>query len=46
MVDDLKIFHGSSVVVQNPKVMINGYYKDFGCGFYLRIWKSRHGWSL
>ena len=28
------LYHGSNVIVQNPKVLINGYYKDFGYGFY------------
>jgi hypothetical protein len=28
------IFHGSNMVVANPKILINGHYKDFGYGFY------------
>ena len=28
------LYHGSNVVVQNPKILINGHYKDFGYGFY------------
>ena len=28
------IYHGSNVAVPNPKILINGYYKDFGYGFY------------
>ena len=24
------LFHGSNVIVTNPKVLINGFYKDFG----------------
>ena len=28
------IYHGSNVEVSNPKILINGYYKDFGYGFY------------
>lgn len=28
------IYHGSNVTVSNPKILINGYYKDFGYGFY------------
>lgn len=27
------IFHGSSATVQEPKIIVNGYYKDFGYGF-------------
>ena len=26
----MELFHGSSMIVQQPKVLINGYYKDFG----------------
>lgn len=29
-----KVYHGSNVSVANPKILINGYYKDFGYGFY------------
>lgn len=32
--EELILFHGSNVEVENPKIMINGYYKDFGYGFY------------
>ena len=28
------IYHGSNVSVPHPKILINGYYKDFGYGFY------------
>jgi hypothetical protein len=28
------IFYGSNMIVANPKILINGYYKDFGYGFY------------
>lgn len=29
-----KIYHGSNVVVNEPRIVINGHYKDFGYGFY------------
>ena len=33
--DETKIiYHGSNVIVQKPKILINGHYKDFGYGFY------------
>ena len=28
------LYHGSNVVVEKPKILINGFYKDFGYGFY------------
>ena len=28
------VYHGSNVVVAQPKILINGHYKDFGFGFY------------
>lgn len=28
------LYHGSNVIVQDPKILTNGYYKDFGFGFY------------
>lgn len=41
------LFHGSNVVVQNPKVLINGYYKDFGYGFYCtNMEKQAKRWAL
>ncbi len=30
----MEIFHGSNVIVQKPKIITNGFYKDFGYGFY------------
>lgn len=31
---DKILFHGSNVIVRNPKILENGFYKDFGYGFY------------
>lgn len=46
-VDQNILFHGSNVVVQNPKVLINGYYKDFGYGFYCtNMEKQAKRWAL
>lgn len=28
------LFYGSNVIVRNPKILENGFYKDFGYGFY------------
>ena len=27
------LYHGSNVIVQEPKILENGFYKDFGYGF-------------
>ena len=35
------LFHGSNVTVSKPKILINGYYKDFGYGFYCKKSKNR-----
>ena len=41
------IFHGSNVVVSEPKILINGHYKDFGYGFYCTsIEKQAKRWAL
>lgn len=31
------LFHGSNVIVQEPQILENGFYKDFGYGFYCTI---------
>ncbi len=41
------IFHGSNVVVPQPKILINGHYKDFGYGFYCtNMEKQAKRWAL
>ena len=41
------LYHGSNVIVQNPKVLINGYYKDFGYGFYCtNLEKQARRWAF
>ena len=41
------IYHGSNAVVQRPEILINGYYKDFGYGFYCtNIRKQEKRWAL
>lgn len=41
------IYHGSNVIVQRPEILINGYYKDFGYGFYCtNIRKQAKRWAL
>lgn len=41
------LFHGSNVVVQKPRIMTNGFYKDFGYGFYCtNMEKQAVRWAL
>lgn len=41
------LYHGSNVVVQKPKVLTNGHYKDFGYGFYCtNLEKQAVKWAL
>jgi hypothetical protein len=41
------IYHGSNVEVKNPKILVNGFYKDFGYGFYCTNYeKQARRWAL
>ena len=41
------IYHGSNVVVENPQIIVSGFYKDFGYGFYCTsIEKQARKWAL
>lgn len=41
------LYHGSNVEVQNPKILTNGFYKDFGFGFYCtHMQKQAERWAL
>ncbi|MBE5926229.1 MAG: DUF3990 domain-containing protein [Lachnospiraceae bacterium] len=43
----MKLYHGSNMVVEQPKILTNGYYKDFGYGFYCtNIEKQASRWAL
>lgn len=43
----MKLYHGSNVIVQKPKVLTNGHYKDFGYGFYCtNLEKQAVKWAL
>ena len=42
-----KIYHGSNVVVNMPKVLTHGFYKDFGYGFYCTSYeKQAKRWAM
>lgn len=41
------VYHGSNVVVTEPKIVVNGHYKDFGYGFYCTdLEKQARRWAL
>lgn len=41
------VFHGSAVVVNKPQIIVSGFYKDFGYGFYCTsIEKQGKRWAL
>ena len=43
----ITIYHGSNVVVEKPQIMISGFYKDFGYGFYCtNLEKQAKKWAL
>lgn len=45
--EDVTIFHGSNVEVAHPRIIQNGFYKDFGYGFYCtNLEKQAKRWSL
>lgn len=47
MVENIKLFHGSAINIEKPKVLISGFYKDFGYGFYCtNIEKQAKRWAL
>ena len=35
------LYHGSNVVVAKPQILENGFYKDFGYGFYCTIFERQ-----
>lgn len=47
MIKILFICHGSNVIVNKPKIITDGYYKDFGYGFYCTNFeKQAKRWAL
>jgi hypothetical protein len=47
MESNIELFHGSAIKVEKPKVLVSGFYKDFGFGFYCtNIEKQAKRWSL
>lgn len=45
--EKIRLYHGSNVVVEKPRILTNGFYKDFGYGFYCtNIEKQAERWAL
>ena len=45
--EKITIYHGSNVEVAYPRILQNGFYKDFGYGFYCtRIFKQARRWAM
>ena len=45
--NEIVLFHGSNVVVEKPQILISGFYKDFGYGFYCtKLEKQARKWAL
>ena len=43
----MKLYHGSNIEVETPRILTNGFYKDFGYGFYCtEIQKQAERWAL
>lgn len=42
-----KLFHGSNVKVEHPRIQVSGFYKDFGFGFYCtNLEKQAQRWAM
>lgn len=45
--NEIVLYHGSNVVVEKPQILISGFYKDFGYGFYCtKLEKQARKWAL
>lgn len=43
----MTVYHGSNQVIKNPQILVQGYYKDFGYGFYCtKIKKQAIRWAM
>ena len=43
----MQIYHGSNVIVEHPVILTNGFYKDFGYGFYCtNIVRQAERWAM
>ena len=47
MKQTMNLYHGSNVKVEKPEILIMGFYKDFGYGFYCtNLEKQARKWAL
>lgn len=47
MNNGIELYHGSNVKVENPEILVRGFYKDFGYGFYCTGYeKQARKWAL
>ena len=47
MAEIITIYHGSNVVVERSQIIVSGFYKDFGYGFYCtKFEKQARKWAL
>lgn len=47
MAETITLYHGSNIVVEKPQILISGFYKDFGYGFYCtNLEKQAKKWAL
>ena len=47
MADSITIYHGSNVIVESPQIIVSGFYKYFGYGFYCtNLEKQAKKWAL
>ena len=45
--EKITIYHGSNVEVAHPRILQNGFYKDFGYGFYCtKLFKQARRWAM
>lgn len=45
--EKIYLYHGSNVEVAKPRILQNGFYKDFGYGFYCtKLEKQAHRWAV
>ena len=45
--EKITIYHGSNVEVAHPRILQNGFYKDFGYGFYCtKLYKQARRWAM
>lgn len=45
--EKIMLYHGSNVEVAEPRILLNGFYKDFGYGFYCTKYeKQAKRWAL